>query len=818
MGFSFAFLLGVIGALLFPAVPPAWVLASIGAATIALVACTAARGKVFPRRRGSAGRGYEAPQPTAAGDNAAYGSVSDVSTPGNCAAGDWLPNQCVSGRRALLNRSSLRWVVCGLAVGFLYAAIQANLYLTHRWSAARSDERVIASAIIDTIPTRWGDSYAFDVIATVEKPTQGETPLRVRVVSRAPEVIPHVGDRWRLLLALRPPRARVNPGTSDQERVLFRDRVHALGTVVSSSVNHRLDAGHRPLDAIRERVAARINERVVDRDAAALISALAVGVTGNMSREQWRVFNATGTTHLVAISGLHVTLFAVVAFAASRAVWSALFYRLVRRPRENFAAVVGFVAAAVYATLAGLSVPTQRTLIMLGVWLYVRCLARATPPFHTFALALIAVLALDPFAPLAPGFWLSFGAMAAIILITSSRFSHRSMLLEAFAVQGAVTLALIPFTLAAFGSMSVVGPLVNLLAIPAMSWIFVPTILLSLVLVPVAPVASDGMLKLAAWLHDAGWPWLAAAADVPWALIHASPPLWWYGLAAIALCILFMPLPRALRVATLIWVFPLAASISASPRQGAAEVMILDAGEGTAIVVLTEHHVLVFGSGDAYGTEGRIAESVLIPFLRSRGVKRIDRLVLSRFKAAAADGVTALLAEFPVDETLVGGESPPTLDGAHECSAEHQWNADGIGFRILRARASLARDGACAVAIEARDVRVLIAGDVDAGSERDLVEAADVSAQVVVVPRHGSDTASSPELIRAVGARWAVVQGRRDREGRQKAALGRWRESGSEVLATADLGAIRFRIDPTSGLEGPMAARLAYRTLWRGSP
>ena len=127
-----------------------------------------------------------------------------------------------------------------------------------------------------------------------------------------------------------------------------------------------------------------------------------MGVTGAMSREQWRVFNATGTTHLVAISGLHVTLFAVVAFAVARALWSALLYRFVPWPARTFAAVIGFMAAAAYATLAGLSVPTQRTLIMLGAWLFTRCVARTSPPFHSFALALIAVLVLDPFAPLAP--------------------------------------------------------------------------------------------------------------------------------------------------------------------------------------------------------------------------------------------------------------------------------------------------------------------------------------------------------------------------------------------------------------------------------
>ncbi len=358
--------------------------------------------------------------------------------------------------------------------------------------------------------------------------------MRVRLISRDTSLRPHAGERWRLLLTLRPPRGRANPGTQDFERQLFRDEVHALGTVTPSSVNRLLDAGHAPLTALRERVSLHIQEQVVDSDAAGLIAALAVGDTGRVSREQWRVFNATGTTHLVAISGLHVTLFAVIAFAAARWLWRYC-YRLFRLQRDSFASICAFTAAAAYATLAGLSVPTMRTLIMLGVWLFARSVAREMRPFQPFAIALLAVLLLDPFAPLSAGFWLSFVAMAVIILVTSGRAIPRPMWREALAVQAAITVALIPCTLALFGSLSVIGPVVNVVAIPAMSWVLVPTVLLSVVLMPLSLVASNHLLGLAEWLHNAGWPWLAATSDVPWAQVHISPPWWWFGLSVLSL-------------------------------------------------------------------------------------------------------------------------------------------------------------------------------------------------------------------------------------------------------------------------------------------
>jgi competence protein ComEC len=708
--------------------------------------------------------------------------------------------------------------LCPFGVGFLYAALHAHLYLEQRWPDSRTDDRVIAEVIVDTVPAARGGDWSFDGEVMIEAPERATRPLRVRLIWRDAESRPRAGERWRLLLSLRPPRARVNPGAVDLERILFHDRVHALGSVLNSAITRRIDAEHRPLTALRERIALHIDERVPDREAAALIAALAVGVTGEMSREQWRVFNATGTTHLVAISGLHVTLFAVVSMAAARWLWSLVLWRAIRLPRDTFAAVVGFIAAMSYACLTGLSVPTQRTLVMLGIWLFTRSLARVSPPFHSIALALGAVLILDPFAPLAPGFWLSFAAMAAIILVTSPRLARRPAVLEAVAVQGAVSVALIPMTLAAFGSVSLIGPLVNVAAIPAMSWVFVPVILLSVVLGPIAPSAADAVLALATWMHHVGWPWLVAAANVPWALIHVNPPWWWYAVAGAGVLISLLPLPRPMRWGAVIWLAPLALAGIATPPIGRAQITVLDAGEGTAIVAQTAHHVLVFGTGDVYGSEGRTAETVLIPFLRSRGVAVIDRLIVSERTPAATSGIAAMLAEMPVRESLLNSAMPADFDGARHCKAE-SWTWDEVLFRTLPAGASVSGTDAaaatgCLVKVETLAGRLLISGDIDGRSEQRLAGEA-LAADVVIVPRHGSDSASTPDFIRAVGARWAVVSGRRERAGRTKAAVARWEANGATVVATADLGAIAFDVGGERGLLAPRGERSSRRHLWR---
>jgi competence protein ComEC len=287
-------------------------------------------------------------------------------------------------------------------------------------------------------------------------------------------------------------------------------------------------------------------------------------------------------------------------------------------------------------------------------------------------------------------------------------------------------------------------------------------------------------------MHDLAWPWLAAAADVPWALVHASPPPWWYAIAAIAVLVSLMPLPITLRLAAVVWVVPLAAAVDSRVAEGSAEVTVLDMGEGASIVVQTAHHVLVHDVGDVYGSDGRNAESVLVPFLRSRGVRKIDVLVLSRLTAANAGGVTALLAQLPVTETFVGGDAGMDLPGARRCSSVVAgWNWDGVQFRMATA-------GSCEIGLKSGQHEHLRFGEI-------TISEGLTQARAERGPRFR-------QMIE-----WAVVSGRRDRNGREKHTLRQWREAGITVLTTGDLGAISVRLDRLEGpgLSGMMPATLS---------
>ena len=364
--------------------------------------------------------------------------------------------------------------------------------------------------------------------------------------------------------------------------------------MLKSPLNQRVAPASHSLAALRERIANRIDQRVVDPAAAALLAALAVGATGDVSRQQWRVFNATGITHLVAISGMHVTFFAMLSMAGARRLWGLLPGVAGRVRREAFASAIGVLLAAAYALLSGFSVPAQRTLVMLVAFLCTRECARASGALWSVTIALVAVLLYDPLAVLGAGFWLSFAAVASIILVPGAQLGSTGALRSAAAVQVVVTVALLPVTLLVFGTFSTAGVLVNALAIPVFTFLLVPPVLLATLgyLIPAAGShwLADRLLDIAAWVAGRGWPWLAHVADFDMALLHAAPVASWYLVCIPAVALVVMPWGPALRVLGCGVLLSVLMMRSPGPRPGAVWVDVLDVGAATAAIVSTADH------------------------------------------------------------------------------------------------------------------------------------------------------------------------------------------------------------------------------------
>jgi competence protein ComEC len=538
-------------------------------------------------------------------------------------------------------------------------------------------ERVIVAAQVEGIPALDDSGWQFD--AAITFPRQPQWPAqRWRITLPASMDAPAPGELWQYALRFDPPR------DARERRLLLRDHIAAQARMVEGPLNERIAPATSGLAALRAYLARRISERVADPSAAALLAALAVGATGEVSTRQWQVFNATGITHLVAISGMHVTFFAMLSMAAARRVWPWLSALPCAPRRELFAAAVGIVLALLYALLSGFSVPAQRTVVMLAAFLMARESGRCCTGAWSISVAMAAVLLFDPLAALSAGFWLSFLAVAAIVLLAGARLTPGAPLGAAVRVQWLVSIALLPVTVAIFGTFSAVGLLANALAIPVFTLLLVPPILLATAcyLLPgsVPGWCGDLLVDLTGWVAAALWPFLTWCAGLPGALWQAQVPLGWYLAAVPAVALALLPAALGLRgVGLLVLV---CAFLLRSPRPPAGELWIdvPAAGSSIAAVLRTGEHLLIWGSGESFGARGRAFSRHLLPLLRSSGYGVVDLWLPGNLTRDVQMAVTSGAAKLQIERVML----PPARGVPPEmqpCS-DTQWQWNEVRFTL----------------------------------------------------------------------------------------------------------------------------------------
>jgi competence protein ComEC len=709
----------------------------------------------------------------------------------------------LSPLRASLAVRCVAWVLGGLCL----AGITTVRWQALRLPPAAPDERVLLEGQIVSVPARDSDDVGFDAEVRVLKgagagPAWRRARLRWRV-----NVAPRVGERWQWLVRLGQAGETRNFHGFDPERLAFRDGVHLHGRVFPSALNARLALAANSIDTVRARIATRIAVRVADPDAAGLITALAVGLTDSMSTDQWRVFNATGTTHLVAISGMHVTMFALLAFAGARLAWRLLPGRTLER--EPFALLSGLLAAGGYALLAGFSVPTQRTWLMLAVFAVTRLGARPLDSARTWSLALIMVLLLDPRAPLAAGFWLSFVAVGVILMLETTALVRAGRTVRMLRLQLAVMVTLAPLTFAVFGGVSLVGFGVNLLAIPLISFVFVPLVLVGALLAWWIPVLDGLPFALAEKLYDWSWPTLVWAADLDPASWRVEPSMAWFALAIPASMWMLWSWPWGLRLSgAAVWL-PLLFAPSRLPAVGEVRVDVLDAGRGSAVLISTHTHALLFDTGDRWNSHGTGLARAVLPALDAYGIRAVDLLVLPRLDEDRAAGAALLAFERGVHRILTGGGWPASRLGATACR-ESSFEWDAVELQVFAAGGG----NYCALRIVAGGHALLLSGDLDAFAERELLARGPprLANDIVVMSRQAG---SGAEWIESNGAGFVIATGGIATSDARARNLARMRDAGVRVLDTRADGAIQF-VFGTRGVTEIATARSAkYPFAWR---
>lgn len=704
--------------------------------------------------------------------------------------------------------------------GVVWISFRAGLILQDQLARQLEGRDLAVTGRIADIPQQaeFGQRFELEVARAELDGAAVHVPAHILLNSQDRFFHPHAGETWRLVVRLQRPHGYQNPGGFDYEGYLFQHRIRAKGYVREDVAPRRLDEGSAWFDInrLRERLGERIRALLPDHPLAGIVVALANGDARGVPPEQWDVLRRTGTLHLIAISGLHISLVGGIVFFLGRRLWALPGTTVLRWPAPMFGAVCALIAATGYAALAGFVVPTQRALIMLAVAMSGILLRRRFPPSQLLAVAVLLVLLYDPLSVMAPGFWLSFAAVA-VILFAMHGAAGTPWWRKWGYIQWAIALGMLPLTLALFQQVSLVAPLANMIAVPVFDLLAVPLTLTGVLLLGVLPDAVAGVFfKLAATLLHGLWQVLVFLAEHEFSQWTQPAPPWALLCAVAGAALLLAPRGWPARWVGAVWMTPMFLIQPPSPAAGEAWFTLLDVGQGLAAVVRTPSHTLVFDAGPRFGRFDT-GEAVVEPYLRSAGVRRVDTLVVSHGDNDHIGGAESVLRAFPVGAVL--SSVPKRLPGARTCRAGDTWQWDGVDFTILNpggADAGPANDDSCVLQVRSRYGTVLLPADIEAGAERRLIErwGARLRAEVLVAPHHGSKTSSTPAFIDAVAPRYVLFPaGYRSRYHHpHPAVVQRYAARGIVMHDSPAAGALEFRLRVT-GLEAS-AWREQHRRYW----
>ena len=739
-----------------------------------------------------------------------------------------LPAVAIALAALLVRRMRL---VALLVLGFCIAWQAAKEALDDRLPAEAAGRTLALTGRVADFPEFRGGLLRF----VLDTQGHAELPRRIRLSWYDAGTMPRIGETWMLHARLRRPRGFANPTGFDYEEWLFRQRIGATGYVIVHPGNRRLEQVPVAFQArLRQRIADRIVAVTGDDDASAVLQAIVVGARHRITQAQWDRYAASGTSHLMAISGLHIGLAAGGAWLLGWALF-APFCRW-RNVRDG-ATLVALCSAGAYATISGFAVPAQRALLMALVVISAGLLRRQVPAQRVLALAAVAVFLADPLSIMAPGFKLSFAAVAILLWSARQRSIDQALQYRGGARRAAeiahrlpplqltLLLGLLPLTALLFGRVAWLAPFVNLLVLPLFNFVTVPAGLLGTLFEgPLAPVGNL-LLRVSWYSIRSTLALVAVVADWPPARMQVATSGRLVVIAAL-LAALWALLPPGWPGRRLAWVAAAATVLArpAAPPAGCVEMTSLDVGQGLAMVLRTRNHVLVFDTGPAFRNGGDTGRLVLVPYLHAAGINHVDLLLVSHADSDHAGGAASLVAAVPVERVMTGGFIDGITNTQWRCRRGQAWLWDGVRFSVMHpARIAYAaqpasdNDESCVLEVATGRHRALLTGDIEKAAETRLLESGSLSAvDLVAVPHHGSLTSSSEPFVRRLAPDLALVSAGFDNRWSlpRPEVVDRWERAGARVVNTATSGAVRTRLCADTGLDAAAGHRVGARRYW----
>lgn len=600
------------------------------------------------------------------------------------------------------------------------------------------------------------------------------------------KIVLHKGQVWNFSVRLKNPRNYDNPGGFNYARFLFLKRISATGYVYSRLPPELLFSPEKKLN-LRQSIAKKIETTLEGRPQAALISGLTVGIRDEMTDAQWQLLQKTGTSHLLAISGLHIGLVSGLMFFLARKLWTFIPRASLYIPAPIIGAITAIIAAFIYSALAGFAIPTQRALIMIIVFMTCICTRYRFKTTQVLLLAGLCVILWDPFALFSASFWLSFIAVGLLFMMGLQQSPKWQRFIT---IQGAISLGLTPLVIAYFQQISWVSPLANFIAIPFASFFIVPFALLGLLNHHFWFLAESALNYLDWFLNVlAQWPW-------SWQMYAVSD---WRVWLAIIVSSLLLLLPRGISGKSLGIILLVTIIFIRHPKPELGEIWltVLDVGQGLSVVVQTAQHVLVYDAGMRYD-EFDLGEAVIMPFLRHQGISKIDNLILSHDNLDHTGGADYLVNNIPV-KTIISGEKIKGFKNKDRCRTGQYWEWDKVKFEFLypqKENTQNSNENSCVLKITTQDYSALLTGDIEKQGEAWLVKhiGHHLKTTILLAPHHGSKTSSTPAFVKYTDPKHVVFS---------TGYLNRYQFPREEVVKryqgkvynTAVEGAIQFRFD-----------------------
>lgn len=715
----------------------------------------------------------------------------------------------------------LLYVLFAFLTGYFWEIVHIQDHLRHVLHTSVENKIITVKGYIVSVPTKNNHSQQFQF-----QTQYGKVLLSwyTHTIKNAIPLIP--GQQWQLTLKLKKPHGYRNPGSVDYDAWCFEENIMAKGYVIDNALyKSELIAApgwHHFINHIRQHLEQQWAPFQQHWSCLGVLLGLTLGLTHGITSAQWQVFIQTGTIHLMAISGFHIGLVAGIAYNAVNFLWRRITFLCERWPAQRAGALGAIFAGFIYALLAGFSIPTQRSLIMLSVFMGGILFRRQTQPWQCFRLSLLAVILWNPFAPLSRGFWLSFCAVGIILYVMDKKLIGNSMgnkLKQAVILQIQIFLGLMPVCLFWFSQVSVTSLWANLVAIPATGCVILPLALLAMLLSWMPHVAINIM-----WLAEYSFEQLFRYLNY----IGQDHAVIWYGsLNHVAyLCIgmlaMLLLLKKHYCLAGLLFL-PLLIILYISRNntllQGEAYLSVLDVGQGLASVIQTQHHALVFDTGPKFSETFDTGKAVVLPYLRHEHIDVLDALIISHADLDHSGGLQSVLSGIPVKKVFVNHHK--ILHSAQLCQSHISWVWDGVRFEFLtrgleqqfdtHARTN---DTCCVLKISNAYHSILLPGDLEAQGEKILIREYGnaLKTNLIVAGHHGSKTSSSLDWVNITMPHFAIMAtGYLNRyHFPHPMIVGRYQAIGAQTASTSDCGMIGWLL-PNTPADASISPLLCYQ-------